>query len=660
MVIFTAYVGLYVLVGTLFLMFLSIVMGRLAAFVPLPRFVSAVGGALKGLLGLYVAIALAAYAWERPWIEANHYANREIIKSGKSKGSSTPYSESWVSDQLLGRLDPSGTLVVVSFSGGGSRAAYFAAAVLDELRSVRMPGREGPGSSLVNNIDLLSTVSGGSVAGAYFTAYLPSPEVSSSATLSKFFDDFKDKMAVDFERDIASEILDPRDNVAFAMRQRTVAEALADSFNRRLFSGRGLVFRQLLQHADDNKGPLLVINATALSHMDLFTFTKNEQSGKLFVRTQRPSSLDTPALWWLSRRNDDAPGPSLLPFGTSFGDLDDFPVSAAVAASAAFPGFGTIRLGAVSGSEEPTTYLADGGLIDNSGLMSLYASVFQRPFFETAARKLKKIIVIIVDASSEGSKYEGLVGETSGLYDVQQQTIQEFVLPDMLRRAVSQDLADILDTPGWKDLEIPPPITFSYRTCLGNLPPVPTAFHLSRTQRSVLDQAAKTCVNSKARDLLEALLSKPYVPVPLYQGILSEKDRKVWGNLYSIAEDERKYWRNRGSWAVGKQFRESVRVGDETLLLAHGLPPDEYGFVFDAATEGHDLVIFATPAHYQLTGWVSLALDLTPKIAMENDTDFCLELHGRLHGGDLAGRRAASTDPKIESYAEDLNDECLF
>ncbi len=660
MAIFVAYVGLYVLFGILFLLILARTVGHLAALVPAPKFVSAVGGAFRVLLGVYIAVALAAYAWERPWIEANHYANREILKSSKSRGSSTSYSESWVSDQLLERLDPSGTLVVVSFSGGGSRAAYFAAAVLDQLRSVRMPGREGPGSSLVNNIDLLSTVSGGSVAGAYFTAYLPSLDVSSSGSLSKFFDDFKSTMSLDFEHDIASEILDPRDSVAFAMHQRTVAEALADSFDRRLFSGRGLVFRELFQHASTNRGPLLVINATALSHMDLFTFTKNEQGGQLFVRTQRPSSLDTPALWWLSRRGDDATGPSLIAFGPTFGDLDDFSVASAIAASAAFPGFGTIPLGAASDPNEPTAYLADGGLIDNSGLVSLYTSVFQRTFFEKAEHKLKKIIIIIIDASAEDSEHHGLIGETSGMYDVQQQTIQEFVLPDMLRRAVSQDLADILDTPGWKGLEIPPPIVFSYRTCLGKLPPVPTAFRLSATQRSVLDQTARNCVNSEKRALLEARLSKPYVPVPLYQGILSETDRHVWGSLYVIAQDERKYWKSRGSWAVGKQFHQSVKVGDETLLLAKGLAPDEYGFVFDAAREGRDLVIFATPTHYQLTGWVSLALDLTPEIAVENDTDFCLELHSRLHGGDLAGRRASKTDPKIEPYTEDPNDECLF
>jgi RHS repeat-associated protein len=36
----------------------------------------------------------------------------------------------------------------------------------------------------------------------------------------------------------------------------------------------------------------------------------------------------------------------------------------------------------------------------------------------------------------------------------------------------------------------------------------------------------------------------------------------------------------------GKQFHQSVKVGDETLLLAKGLTSDEYGFVFDAAREG--------------------------------------------------------------------------
>lgn len=63
-------------------------------------------------------------------------------------------------------------LIGLACSGGGSRAAYLAAAVLHEIcranlraESSDSPSREG---SLLDQIDFVSSVSGGSLAAAYF------------------------------------------------------------------------------------------------------------------------------------------------------------------------------------------------------------------------------------------------------------------------------------------------------------------------------------------------------------------------------------------------------------------------------------------------------------------------------------------------------------
>src|SRR5262245_53995188 len=55
-------------------------------------------------------------------------------------------------------------LLGVALSGGGSRAAVFGAAGLEALGRIRVPG----GDSLLQHVGYISSVSGGSVATAYY------------------------------------------------------------------------------------------------------------------------------------------------------------------------------------------------------------------------------------------------------------------------------------------------------------------------------------------------------------------------------------------------------------------------------------------------------------------------------------------------------------
>src|SRR5262245_9449324 len=58
-------------------------------------------------------------------------------------------------------------LIGLTFSGGGTRAAAFSYGVLTEIDRTRMPGRSGSGS-LLDRVDFVSGVSGGSVLAAYY------------------------------------------------------------------------------------------------------------------------------------------------------------------------------------------------------------------------------------------------------------------------------------------------------------------------------------------------------------------------------------------------------------------------------------------------------------------------------------------------------------
>jgi len=60
--------------------------------------------------------------------------------------------------------------VILSFSGGGTRAAAFAQGVLQELKAT--PGLwNGAPTTLADEVDVVAGVSGGSVAAAYYAAF---------------------------------------------------------------------------------------------------------------------------------------------------------------------------------------------------------------------------------------------------------------------------------------------------------------------------------------------------------------------------------------------------------------------------------------------------------------------------------------------------------
>ena len=94
------------------------------------------------------------------------------------------------------QLDPGATVVGLAASGGGSRAAYLAAAILREMRasSARIDtGATTEARSLLDQIDAVSAVSGGALTAAYFVAY--GEQLRSADADSPTWRGFLDKMA---------------------------------------------------------------------------------------------------------------------------------------------------------------------------------------------------------------------------------------------------------------------------------------------------------------------------------------------------------------------------------------------------------------------------------------------------------------------------------
>ncbi|MBV8974046.1 MAG: patatin-like phospholipase family protein, partial [Sinobacteraceae bacterium] len=62
-------------------------------------------------------------------------------------------------------------LVVLAFSGGGSRAAAFAYGVLEALRGIEIPTRNGGKTRLLDEVDVITGISGGSFTALAYGLY---------------------------------------------------------------------------------------------------------------------------------------------------------------------------------------------------------------------------------------------------------------------------------------------------------------------------------------------------------------------------------------------------------------------------------------------------------------------------------------------------------
>jgi NTE family protein len=139
-------------------------------------------------------------------------------------------------------------LLILAFSGGGTRAAAFAYGVLEELAAtpVVLGGRP---RRLLDEVDLISAVSGGSFTAAYYGLYG-----------DRVFHDFETEfLKRPVEEQLVVQLLRPRNWVRLASLYFNRSQLAADYYDEHLF--RGATFADLEQRS----GPEILINATDLS-----------------------------------------------------------------------------------------------------------------------------------------------------------------------------------------------------------------------------------------------------------------------------------------------------------------------------------------------------------------------------------------------------------
>ena len=194
----------------------------------------------------------------------------------------SPATDSEVVRQI--QADRSSQLaVMLSFSGGGTRASALSYGVLKELGETPIQTENGE-RSLLHEVDIISSVSGGSFTAAYYGLYG-----------DRIFDDFDEKfLRKNVEGDLFLRGFNPVNWVKLLGRNYGRSDLAADYYDKHIFDGATFAD---MQRPD---APLVIMNSTDLASGARVPFFKGS-------------------------------------FDIICTDLDTYPVSRAVAASSAAP-----------------------------------------------------------------------------------------------------------------------------------------------------------------------------------------------------------------------------------------------------------------------------------------------------------------------------------
>ncbi len=352
----------------------------------------------------------------------------------------TPGASS-LKNKLASRERSDRLILVLAFSGGGTRAAALSYGVLEAMSRIELPdsteGKEAKQTSkkhtLLDEVDLISSVSAGSFTAAYYGLHG-----------DDIFKDFRSRFLIqNHQRILVQDVANPF-NWPKLMSPRFGRSDLAQEyFDSVLF--KNATFGDLSK----GKGPAILILATDAVDGLSFSFTPGQ-------------------------------------FDLICSDYSSFPVSRAVAASGAVPGiFSPIILRNYAGQcgssaprwvtqallkpdltsrvyhmavnvnayldskTHPYIHLVDGGVSDNLGLRGLIDSVTVRGGIRDALKdaglgKTRRIAFVIVDAARKEKPQWRLGGDIPGLGDIigLSSTIMinkyNFETIDLLRRYIGE------------------------------------------------------------------------------------------------------------------------------------------------------------------------------------------------------------------------------
>ena len=274
-------------------------------------------------------------------------------------------------------------------SGGGTRAAALGYGVLEELRRTEVKVH-GARRRLLDEVDVISAVSGGTFPAAYYALHG-----------ERAFEDFEDKVLLRrFETELAERIiLNPVNWFRLPSPTFGKSDLFAELYDETVFDHATFAD---LQRAN---GPFVIINGTDLTSGARFSFTQDQfdaicgdLSRMTLARAVATSTALPPLLTPITLENRG---------GTCGRRPASWEIEAEAAAKmSATPGRALLRARALQSYADPGRpyiHLFDGGLSENVGLAEVVRAleimkVDPRETVMPALRSAHKVVVIAVNA----------------------------------------------------------------------------------------------------------------------------------------------------------------------------------------------------------------------------------------------------------------------
>lgn len=320
---------------------------------------------------LFAAVMLTGCSTLRPWQNA---AAPQLSSHGAGPPGYGPED-----------TDKRSIVAALTLSGGGARAAAFGLGVLRELKATRFAW-EGKETTLLDEIGLISGVSGGSILATHYAAF-------GDETLTRFEPDF---LLRNFQGDLIRSALSlsrfPKLMSPWYGRSNSLEENLGMLY-------RGRTFGDL---AARKRGPRLLVTATDLTTGSAFEFSR-EQFGLIC------SDLDSVPLSFAVAASSAVPlvlSPMTLQNHAGSCPHSPSADSGKTASIAANYRSRMMKASAESyrdAQERPFLHLVDGGLADNLGIRGLLDRVvatgsIQDSFRDWPPGSIRKLVLIAVNS----------------------------------------------------------------------------------------------------------------------------------------------------------------------------------------------------------------------------------------------------------------------
>jgi NTE family protein len=283
-------------------------------------------------------------------------------------------------------------LVILAFSGGGTRAAAFSYGVLEFLRRTEVVGPKGNKGRLLDEVDIITGVSGGSFTALAYGLYG-----------DKLFDDYEQRfLKRDVQGEIIARTLNPANwgNLWFTGWGRS--ELAAQLYDEVLFNGA--TFGDLQR----GKGPLILASATDIStgsrvvfQQGVFDILCSDLNAVPLARAAAASSAVPVVLSPITLNNYGGTCNTTLPAWVKrFTDTDDppRPAARAIRTLKSMQAFG-------DGASRPYLHLVDGGVSDNVGMRGVLDALevleaLHEAGVPTPLDRVRRIVIFIVNSLS--------------------------------------------------------------------------------------------------------------------------------------------------------------------------------------------------------------------------------------------------------------------